>query len=128
MKTSFEKFMASSAVQEVSKVEMSTVKVDLGIKEEMAKIKQIADELENQGKELFKNEQKAVAMLKQAYKLLQPIGNFRETQIESIISDLKSAGLEGSPEYKDLVSSYDYVSRLNATTKRVASQVSQALN
>ena len=125
MKTSFEKFMASNAVNQV---ELSTVKVDLGIKEEMAKIQQMADQLENQGKELFKNEQKAVLMLKEAYKLLQPIGNFQETQIEAIISDLKSAGLDNSKEYKELTSSYDYLSRLNATTKRISSQVSKALN
>ena len=125
MKTSFEKFMASSAVQSV---ELSTVKVDLGIKEEMAKIQKLADDLENQGKELLKNEQKAVLMLKEAYKLLQPIGNFQETQIEAIISDLKSAGLDNSKEYKYLTSSYDYLSRLNATTKRISSQVSKALN
>lgn len=128
MKTSFEKFMASSAVQEVSNVELASVKVDLGIKEEMAKIQQMADQLENQGKELFKNEQKAVAMLKEAYKLLQPIGNFQESQIESIIADLKTAGLDNSKEYKELTSSYDYLSRLNATTKRISSQVSKALN
>jgi len=125
MKTSFEKFMASSAVNQV---ELSTVKVDLGIKEEMAKIQKLADDLENQGKELLKNEQKAVLMLKEAYKLLQPIGNFQETQIEAIISDLKSAGLDNSKEYKELTSSYDYLSRLNATTKRISSQVSKALN
>jgi hypothetical protein len=125
MKTSFEKFMASNAVNQV---ELSTVKVDLGIKEEMAKIQKLADDLENQGKELLKNEQKAVLMLKEAYKLLQPIGNFQETQIEAIISDLKSAGLDNSKEYKELTSSYDYLSRLNATTKRISSQVSKALN
>jgi hypothetical protein len=125
MKTSFEKFMASSAVNQV---ELSTVKVDLGIKEEMAKIQQMADQLENQGKELFKNEQKAVLLLKEAYKLLQPIGNFQETQIESIIADLKSAGLDNSKEYKELVSSYDYLSRLNSTTKRISREVSKALS
>ena len=117
--------MASNAVNQV---ELSTVKVDLGIKEEMAKIQKLADDLENQGKELLKNEQKAVLMLKEAYKLLQPIGNFQETQIEAIISDLKSAGLDNSKEYKELTSSYDYLSRLNATTKRISSQVSKALN
>jgi hypothetical protein len=125
MKTSFEKFMASNAVNQV---ELSTVKVDLGIKEEMAKIQQMADQLENQGKELFKNEQKAVLLLKEAYKLLQPIGNFQETQIESIIADLKSAGLDNSKEYKELVSSYDYLSRLNSTTKRISREVSKALS
>jgi|LakMenE01Jun11ns_1017448.scaffolds.fasta_scaffold9411318_2 membrane-bound ClpP family serine protease len=128
MKTSFDKFMASSAVKENTNVELANVKVDLGIKEEMAKIQKMADQLENQGKELFKNEQKAVVMLKEAYKLLQPIGNFQETQIESIIADLKTAGLDNSKEYKELTSSYDYLSRLNATTKRILSQVSKALN
>ena len=117
--------MASNAVNQV---ELSTVKVDLGIKEEMAKIQQMADQLENQGKELFKNEQKAVLLLKEAYKLLQPIGNFQETQIESIIADLKSAGLDNSKEYKELVSSYDYLSRLNSTTKRISREVSKALS
>ena len=102
--------------------------VELGIKEEMAKIQQMANQLESQGKELFKNEQKAVVMLKEAYKLLQPIGNFQESQIESIIADLKSAGLDNSKEYKELTSSYEYLSRLNASTKRISSQVSKALN
>jgi len=38
MKTSFEKFMASSAVQEVSKVEMSTVKVDLALVDDIQRM------------------------------------------------------------------------------------------
>lgn len=110
------------------KTELAKHEVELGIKEEMAKIQQMANQLESQGKELFKNEQKAVVMLKEAYKLLQPIGNFQETQIESIIADLKSAGLDNSKEYKELTSSYEYLSRLNASTKRISSQVSKALN
>jgi hypothetical protein len=38
MKTSFEKFMASNAVQEVSKVEMSTVKVDLALVDDIQRM------------------------------------------------------------------------------------------
>ena len=38
MKTSYQKFMASNAVAENTNVELGAVKVDLGIKEEMAKI------------------------------------------------------------------------------------------
>ena len=103
-------------------------KIDLGLVEELQKIRQFADKLEQQGKELAANESKATALLKQAYKLLEPIGNFQETQIESMLADLKRAGLESSAEYKDLASSYDYISRINATVKRMASEVSRAIN
>jgi hypothetical protein len=37
MKTSFDKFMASSAVQEVSNVELASVKVDLAIVDDLIK-------------------------------------------------------------------------------------------
>ena len=103
-------------------------KIDLGLVEELQKIRQFADRIEQQGKELAANENKATALLKQAAKLLQPIGNFQETQIESMLADLKRAGLESSAEYKELSSSYDYISRINATVKRMSSEVSRALN
>lgn len=103
-------------------------RVKLGIAEELQKIQKMATQLENQGKELFKSEQKATQLLKQAYALLQPIGNFQETQIEAMLSDLKKAGLENSVEYKDLASSYDYLSRINSTIKRMSSDVSRAIN
>ena len=103
------------------------IKIKMGIAEELQKIQKMANQLENQGKELFKNEQKATELLKQAYKLLMPIGNFQETQIEAMLSDLKKAGLEGSAEYKELLSSYDYISRINMTVKRMSSGVSKVL-
>ena len=37
MKTSYEKFMASSAVQEVSKVELGAIKVELAAKDDLLK-------------------------------------------------------------------------------------------
>jgi hypothetical protein len=117
-KTSFHKFMDAT----------SGVKVELGIAEEMQKIIEMANKLEAQGKDLFSKEQKATQLLKQANQLLQPIGNFQETQIEAMLADLKKAGLGGSQEYKELESSYDYLSRINATVKRMSTDVSRALN
>ena len=103
-------------------------KIDLSIAEELKKIQQMADKLENQGKELAKAEQKATQLLKQANSLLQPIGNFQETQIESMLSDLKKAGLQSTTEYRELSSSYEYINRINATVKRMSREVSKALN
>jgi len=117
-KTSFHKFMDAT----------KGVKVEMGIKEELLKIQQMADKLEAQGKELAQAESKATQLIKQASSLLQPIGNFQETQIEAMLADLKSAGLSNSNEYKELQSSYDFLSRINATIKRMSQQVSSALN
>jgi len=109
-------------------MEATTIKVDFGIAEELQKIQQMADKLEAQGKELAKAESKATQLLKQANQLLQPIGNFQETQIEAMLSDLKKAGLESSSEYRELNSSYDYLSRINESVKRMSKDVSKALN
>jgi thioester reductase-like protein len=109
-------------------MQKKAVKINLGIAEELKKVQQMADKLEAQAKELAKNEAKATQRLKQASSLLMPIGNFQETQIEAMLSDLKSAGLESSAEYRELSSSYDFISRINATIKRMSSDVSKALN
>jgi hypothetical protein len=104
------------------------IKIEMGIAEELQKIQKMADQLEKQGQNLFNNEKKATELLKQASKLLLPIGNFQETQIQAMLTDLKKAGLDSSSEYKELLSSYDYISRINATVKRMSTDVSKALN
>ena len=109
-------------------MQKKVIKTHLGLAEELQKIRQFADKIEQEGKELFKAQQKATQLLKQANSLLQPIGNFQETQIESMLSDLKRAGLQSSSEYKELSSSYDYIDRINATVKRMSQDVSRALN
>ena len=109
-------------------MESKAINVEFGIAEELSKIEQLANELEQQGKELFKAQEKATQLLKQANTLLQPIGNFQETMVESALSDLKKAGMENSQAYKELASSYDYLDRINSTVKRMSKDVSRALN
>ena len=103
-------------------------KIDLSITQELRKIQQMADKLESQGKELANSQQKATNLLKQADSLLQPIGNFQESKIQEMLSDLKKAGLESSSEYRSLSSAADYLDRINATVKRMSREVSKALN
>ena len=104
------------------------IKVEMGIAEELASYITLANNVEQAGKDMYANETKATQLLKQADKLLQPLGNFYETQIESALKDLERAGLQGSDAYKELKSSWDYTSRANATVKRMAQNVSSAIN
>ena len=104
------------------------IKVEMGIAEELASYITLANNVEQAGKDMYANESKATQLLKQADKLLQPLGNFYETQIESALKDLERAGLQGSDAYKELKSSWDYTSRANATVKRMAQNVSSAIN
>ena len=104
------------------------IKVEMGIAEELASYITLANNIEQAGKDMYANEAKATQLLKQADKLLQPLGNFYETQIESALKDLERAGLQGSDAYKELKSSWDYTSRANATVKRMAQNVSSAIN
>ena len=104
------------------------IKVEMGIAEELASYITLANNVEQAGKDMYANEAKATQLLKQADKLLQPLGNFYETQIESALKDLERAGLQGSDAYKELKSSWDYTSRANATVKRMAQNVSSAIN
>ena len=69
MKTSYEKFMASNAVQEVSKVEMASVKVDLALIDDIKTI--IVDAKQHIGKQEdgFKWGQKATQQYKEFQKV-----------------------------------------------------------
>jgi hypothetical protein len=108
--------------------EVRTMKVEMGVSEELASYIALANKVEQMGKDLYANEAKATQLLKQADKLLQPLGNFMEAQIESALKDLESAGLQSSNAYKELKSSYDYTSRVNETVKRMSRDVSSAIN
>jgi hypothetical protein len=104
------------------------MKVELGIAEELASYIALANKVEQMGKDLYAKESKATQLLKEANKLLEPLGNFVETQVESALKDLERAGLQSSDAYKELKSSYDYTSRANATVKRMSRNVASAIN
>ena len=115
---------------EVQKVELSAepIQVELGIAEELASYIALANKVEQMGKDLYAKESKATQLLKEANKLLEPLGNFVETQVESALKDLERAGLQSSDAYKELKSSYDYTSRANETVKRMSRNVASAIN
>ena len=103
-------------------------KVELSIDAQMKEYMKLANSVEQMGKDLYANQNKAEQLLKQADNLLEPVGNFMETQIESALKDLERAGLKNSDAYRSLSGSWDYLDRANATTKRMSQAVSQALN
>ena len=112
----------------VKQVELSEEKVDLSIDAQMKEYMKLANDVEQMGKDLYANQYKAENLLKQADNLLEPVGNFMETQIQSALKDLESAGLKSSDAYRKLASSIDYLERANATTKRMSRAVAEALN
>ena len=126
---SIQKIWAELSAKEASKeVELSEEKVDLSIDAQMKEYMKLANDVEQMGKDLYANQNKAENLLKQANNLLEPVGNFMETQIQSALKDLESAGLKSSDAYRELASSIDYLERANATTKRMSKAVAQALN
>ena len=115
------------ALKERNKTELKSEKVELGINDELNKLIAVANKIESEGKKLYQNINKAENLAKQAYKLLQPLGNFYETQVEQGLKELESAGLKNSNAYRELSSSWDYASRANYTTKRMAREISKAI-
>lgn len=121
-------FEALSKIEEPIKENLSAEKTDLSISNELDKLLKVAKDVESAGKELYKKQSEAEALLKRAYKLLEPLGNFYETQVEAGLKELQSAGLTNSKAYKELSSSWDYTSRANDSAKRMARAVSSAIN
>jgi hypothetical protein len=119
-----------NAKQTVYNILASTkpVKVELGIAEELASYVSLANKVEQMGKALTAKEAKATQLLKEASKLLEPLGNFVETQIEAALKDLEQTGLQSTDAYKELKSSYEFASRINETVKRMSRNVSSAMN
>jgi hypothetical protein len=122
--------MSKQIFSKIAKIgeEVRTMKVEMGVSEELASYITLANKVEQMGKDLYANEAKATQLIKQADKLLQPLGNFMEAQVESALKDLERAGLQSSDAYKQLKSSYDYTSRANETVKRMSRDVSSAIN
>jgi hypothetical protein len=122
--------MSKQIFSKIAKIgeEVRTMKVEMGVSEELASYITLANKVEQMGKDLYANEAKATQLIKQADKLLQPLGNFMEAQVESALKDLEGAGLQSSDAYKQLKSSYDYTSRANETVKRMSRDVSSAIN
>jgi hypothetical protein len=104
------------------------VKVELGIAEELASYVSLANKVEQMGKDLAAKEAKATQLLKEASRLLEPLENFVETQIEVALKDLEQTGLQSTDAYKELKSSYAFASRINETVKRMSKNVSSAMN
>ena len=120
--------MKQSKTEKAVFAKLSTQKVELSIDAQMKEYMKLANDVEQMGKDLYANQNKAENLLKQANNLLEPVGNFMETQIQSALKDLESAGLKSSDAYRELASSIDYLERANATTKRMSKAVAQALN
>lgn len=95
MKTSFEKFMASSAVQEVSNVELGEVKVDLAsYQDELAAIEK---EYRNG---LGMMETYAIKLEQEENKVRESVAKYRDVIAKSkvgILNDLKKYGITELP-------------------------------
>ena len=104
MKTSFEKFMASSAVNEVSKVEMSEIKVELA--KDINTIMKDADSL------IFENaklEGKAISLLNQAHKIYTsawPDSKPLLAEFENALKQMQTLGVTPPPAFVNSYATY----------------------
>jgi hypothetical protein len=111
MKTSFEKFMASSAVQEVANVELSVVKVDLAM--DINAIMKAADKFYFED---MKIQSKAIGLLNEAQKALASANQNPQPLMQEFENAIKQMATLGVETPKAFASSY------NDFKKNVASE------
>lgn len=104
MKTSFEKFMASSAVNEVSKVEMSEVKVELA-----KDINTIIKEADQFIFDDMKIQSKAIYALNDAQKLLKSANQDPKPllqEFETALKQMQTLGVTPPPAFANSYASF----------------------
>ena len=131
MKTSFEKFMASSAVKSVqpTKVEMGEIKVELALDDVGALVTsyfQITDNAQNKAKGVLSSLREVLSVYDNALKQESYMLNSK-SMIEKMAADFKAMGVTVKPsewkEYRDLLVALKDVS----TIKQQAQSIQKAI-
>lgn len=131
MKTSFEKFMASSAVKSVqpTKVEMGEVKVELALDDVGALVTnyfQITDNAQNKAKGVLSSLREVLSVYDNALKQESYMLNSK-SMIEKMAADFKAMGVTVKPsewkEYRDLLVALKDVN----TIKQQAQSIQKAI-
>ena len=118
MKTSYEKFMASSAVQEVSNVELSEVKVELAM--DVNAIVKAADQFIFED---MKVQSKAISALNDAQKALKSANQDPKpllAEFENALKQMKTLGVEPPRAFAN---SYASFKKDTAKEAKIKSQV-----
>jgi hypothetical protein len=132
MKTSFEKFMASSAVQSIEpiKVEMSEVKVQLAmddITELVSTYYQITDNAQSKAKGILSSLREVMAVYDNALKQESFMQSSKVT-LEKMANDFKAMGITVKPsewkEYRDLLTALNDIK----TIKQQSASIQKAIS
>jgi hypothetical protein len=132
MKTSFEKFMASSAVQSIEpvKVEMSEVKVQLAmddITELVSTYYQITDNAQSKAKGILSSLREVLSVYDNALKQESFMQSSKVT-LEKMANDFKAMGITVKPsewkEYRDLLTALNDIK----TIKQQSASIQKAIS
>lgn len=132
MKTSFEKFMASSAVQSIEpvKVEMSEVKVQLAmddITELVSTYYQITDNAQSKAKGILSSLREVLSVYENALKQESFMQSSKVT-LEKMANDFKAMGITVKPsewkEYRDLLTALNDIK----TIKQQSASIQKAIS
>jgi hypothetical protein len=132
MKTSFEKFMASSAVQSVEpvKVEMSEVKVQLAmddITELVSTYYQITDNAQSKAKGILSSLREVLAVYENALKQESFMQSSKVT-LEKMANDFKAMGITVKPsewkEYRDLLTALNDIKVIKQQSASIQKAIS----
>ena len=132
MKTSFEKFMASSAVQSVEpvKVEMSEVKVQLAmddITELVSTYYQITDNAQSKAKGILSSLREVLSVYENALKQESFMQSSKVT-LEKMANDFKAMGITVKPsewkEYRDLLTALNDIKVIKQQSASIQKAIS----
>ena len=132
MKTSYEKFMASSAVQSIEpvKVEMSEVKVQLAmddITELVSTYYQITDNAQSKAKGILSSLREVLSVYENALKQESFMQSSKVT-LEKMANDFKAMGITVKPsewkEYRDLLTALNDIK----TIKQQSASIQKAIS
>jgi hypothetical protein len=132
MKTSFEKFMASSAVQSIEpvKVEMSEIKVELALEDIDALVTryfQITDNAQGQSKGILGSLRQVLSVYENALNQESPMQKSKVV-IEKMAADFKAMGVTVNPneweEYRILLRALKDIDTMKAQAESIRKAIS----
>jgi hypothetical protein len=132
MKTSFEKFMASSAVQSIKpvKVEMGEIKVELALEDIDALVTryfQITDNAQGQSKGILSSLRQVLSVYENALNQESPMQKSKVV-IEKMAADFKAMGVTVNPneweEYRILLRALKDIDTMKAQAESIKKAIS----
>jgi hypothetical protein len=132
MKTSFEKFMASSAVQSIKpvKVEMGEIKVELALEDIDALVTryfQITDNAQGQSKGILSSLRQVLSVYENALNQESPMQKSKVV-IEKMAADFKAMGVTVNPneweEYRILLRALKDIDTMKAQAESIRKAIS----